>query len=123
MSVGLLPLDAFIGLDMDTGRRIAGEAHLRQSVRDILTTPIGADVMNRGYGAGLFGRLDAPMQPGRTADIVADSADALARHEPRVTLQRVVVNRVAPGALDVDLRLERAGRELRLDRVRIGGAS
>lgn len=33
------------GMNLHTGRAIGGQAHLQQSVTDILTTPIGSRVM------------------------------------------------------------------------------
>jgi phage baseplate assembly protein W len=50
-----------IGLDASTGKQLSGMAHLRQSVRDILTTPIGTRVMRRDYGSRLYRLVDATM--------------------------------------------------------------
>ena len=44
-----------------TGESIDGLAHLKQSVNDILTTPIGSRVMRRDYGCGLVELLDSPI--------------------------------------------------------------
>jgi Bacteriophage baseplate protein W len=41
------------GIDASTGKNISGLAHLRQSVRDILSTPIGTRVLRRDYGSRL----------------------------------------------------------------------
>jgi len=35
------------GIDASTGKALGGIAHVRQSVRDILTTPLGTRVMRR----------------------------------------------------------------------------
>ena len=82
------------GVDAETGGRIAGEAHLRQSVRDILTTPLGSRVMRREYGSRLFELVDAPLNAETIARIVAASAEALDRWEPRYRVRRI---RVAGG--------------------------
>lgn len=37
------------GISATTGRPLSGIDHLRQSIRDILTTPIGSRVMRRLY--------------------------------------------------------------------------
>jgi len=42
------------GIHAVTGRSLAGLGHLNQSIRDILTTPIGSRVMRRQYGSRLF---------------------------------------------------------------------
>lgn len=46
------------GVNSRTGKRLSGVAHLRQSVRDILTTPVGSRVLIRDYGSELFSLLD-----------------------------------------------------------------
>lgn len=77
------------GMDAQTGRALDGVAHLRQSITDILTTPIGSRVMRREYGSRLPALIDAPVTPGRLIDLYASTAEALARWEPRFKLNRV----------------------------------
>ena len=43
-----------IGMARTSGAILTGDAHLAQSVADILTTPIGSRVMRREYGSLLF---------------------------------------------------------------------
>jgi phage baseplate assembly protein W len=56
------------GMDNLTGKSLADLAHLRQSIADILTTPIGSRVMRRDYGSRIFQRIDAPL----TGELVAE---------------------------------------------------
>lgn len=91
------------GVDAQTGQPAAGEAHLRQSIRDILTTPIGSRVMRRTYGSRLFELVDAPMNAGTVADIVAATAEAIDRWEPRYRLRRVQVSAAGEGHVSLDL--------------------
>jgi phage baseplate assembly protein W len=42
-----------IGLNAANGQALSGLDHLRQSIRDILTTRIGTRVMRRDYGSRL----------------------------------------------------------------------
>lgn len=91
------------GVDAGTGERIAGEAHLRQSVRDILTTPIGSRVMRRTYGSRLFELVDAPLNAANVAAIVAASAEALDRWEPRYRVRRIQVAAAGDAHLSIDL--------------------
>lgn len=46
------------GVNCRTGKRLSGVAHLRQSVSDILNTPVGSRVLVRDYGSDLFELLD-----------------------------------------------------------------
>lgn len=100
-----------------TGADIEGEDHLRQSLADILTTPLGSRVMRRDYGSRVAALLDAPMTPGLVADLVQATAVAIHRWEPRVTLKRVIVRAAEVGRLTLDLVLELRGRPILLERV------
>jgi len=80
------------GINNTTGKALDGIEHLKQSIRDILRTPIGTRVMRRDYGSRLFDLIDAPMNSQTIIDIVAATADALDRWEPRLLLERVVLN-------------------------------
>ncbi len=93
------------GVDATTGRPAAGEAHLRQSIRDILTTPLGSRVMRRTYGSRLFELVDAPLNAETIAAIVAASAEAIDRWEPRYRVRRIRVASAA-GEGHVSLNLE-----------------
>lgn len=110
-------LAAYIGLSNLSGEAIAGEAHLRQSIRDILTTPIGSRVMNRTYGSRIPRLLDRPISKALVADIVAATAEALARWEPRINLKRVQVYEIEAGRITADLDVTLNGRGLTLERV------
>jgi len=81
-----------IGIDNTNGRALGGLAHLKQSIRDILTTPIGSRVMRRDYGSRLFELVDAPMNGNTIIDIIAATAEALDQWEPRIRLERVELN-------------------------------
>ena len=85
-----------IGMDATTGKPLSGDAHLAQSIDDILSTPIGTRVMRRDYGSALFELLDGPMNPLARLRLFAATAVALARWEPRLKLTRVGVADPAP---------------------------
>lgn len=80
-----------IGIDATTGKALSGTDHLRQSIRDILSTPIGTRVMRRNYGSQLFRLVDRPMTPGLQVEIYAAVVDALATWEPRLQVTAVSV--------------------------------
>lgn len=71
-----------------TGKPIARREHIRQSVVDILTTPVGSRVMRRDYGSHLFDLVDAPGNAVGALRLVAAAADAIERWEPRARLRR-----------------------------------
>lgn len=77
------------GMDAATGRTIAGESHLRQSIADILTTPLGSRVMRRDYGSLLPELIDQPFNGATRVQLFGATAMALMRWEPRLRLTRV----------------------------------
>ena len=91
------------GIDASTGKTLSGLAHLRQSVRDILTTPIGTRVMRRDYGSRLYRLVDAPMNDATRLDMMAATYEALETWEPRLTVDLVSVEMPEPGGVTVSI--------------------
>ncbi|MEW8000673.1 MAG: GPW/gp25 family protein [Candidatus Thiodiazotropha endolucinida] len=92
-----------IGLNQTDGARLSGVDHLRQSIRNILTTPIGERVMRRDFGSRLFELIDSPMDGQTQVSLIAATAEALDRWEPRFNLSRVSVVGGEPGAVILNL--------------------
>lgn len=82
-------------MDRGTGKPITIAGHIRQSIADIITTPVGTRVMRRDYGSHVFDLVDAPGNDLGMLRMIAAVADALERWEPRVKLRR---GRLAVGA-------------------------
>lgn len=79
-----------MGLNRDTGATLDNEAdHVRQSVADILTTPIGSRVMRRDYGSVIPELIDQPLNNKTILRLYAASAAALMRWEPRIKLASI----------------------------------
>ena len=91
------------GIDATNGKSLSGLDHLRQSIIDILTTPIGTRVMRREYGSRLFDLVDAPMNRATIVEIYAAAAEALQRWEPRFKLERIQAVSVEPGRVELEL--------------------
>ncbi len=91
------------GTDSTTGKALSGVAHLRQSIRDILTTPLGSRVMRREYGSRLFDLVDNPLNEVTLVEIFAATAEALIRWEPRLRVQRVQARSQAESEISIDL--------------------
>lgn len=112
-----------IGLDATTGAPLDGLDHLRQSVRDILTTPIGSRVMRRDYGSALPDLVDGNVSGLTLAQFYAATADALDRWEPRLRVTSVAVDEVGTdligGQISISIAAEYLpdGREIRLDGI------
>lgn len=89
------------GTDANTGKPLDGLAHLQQSIKDILTTPIGSRVMRRDYGSRLPRLVDAPMNRATLIELYAATAEALLTWEPRFSVQQVVAVSAAPGRVEL----------------------
>lgn len=88
-----------IGMDRRTGLPISGVEHLRQSIEDILTTPLGSRLMRPEYGSTIRRFVDLPVSEGWKSAVQAEAARALKRWEPRIELARVQVLSVLDGRI------------------------
>ncbi|MFR0674641.1 GPW/gp25 family protein [Enterobacterales bacterium AW_CKDN230030176-1A_HGKHYDSX7] len=104
-----------IGLDRRTGQSIAGLAHLRQSIEDILTTPLGSRRMVPEYGTTLRRYVDLPVNEGWKSAVQAEVARALARWEPRLQLERVKVVAIVNGQINLQLTGQYLGESAQLE--------
>lgn len=91
------------GTDATTGKSLSGIDHLRQSLRDILTTPIGSRVMRRDYGSRLYQMVDAPMNRGGVMQLYAATVEAVRKWEPRFQVTAVRVASASPGSIELEL--------------------
>ena len=100
-------------MNRTTGRTIGDADHLRQSVADILTTPIGSRVMRRSYGSLVPALIDQPHNRALAGRVCAAAASALMRWEPRLIIRRVQLKRdadVAAGLLHIEATVRTIGR-------------
>jgi len=94
----------YLGINSHTGLSISEADHIRQSVRDILVTPVGSRVMRREYGSLLSALIDQPQTPALRLQIMAACYSAIQKWEPRVTLSTITFERGEDdGALYVDI--------------------
>lgn len=109
------------GISATTGAQLSGIDHLRQSIRDILTTPIGSRVMRRDYGSRLYRLVDAPLNGPTLLDLYAATAEALITWEPRIDVRQVEAREAAPGRIVLSLagRYLPDGRDVTLDGIEV----
>lgn len=92
-------------MNRTTGLSLNAVEHLRQSIGDILTTPIGSRVMRRDYGSLLPELIDQPLNGVTVTRLYAATAAALIRWEPRIRLSRLAFtfgNDPASAVLDIE---------------------
>jgi phage baseplate assembly protein W len=91
------------GMSRINGQYLDDLEHLKQSIIDILTTPIGSRIMRREYGSNLFYLVDKPVNREFLQQIYAAVAEALERWEPRLNLKKVTVDEIRAGHLTLSL--------------------
>lgn len=95
------------GMNSTTGRAVSDVAHIRQSVRDILTTPIGSRLMRREYGSLIPELIDQPANPATRLRLMSASVSALVEWEPRIRVASVRLAVDARGTTVVDIEADR----------------
>lgn len=85
------------GLNRLTGAALdpRSDAHLEQSIGDILTTPLDTRPMRRDYGSDIPDLVDQPINPLFSIRLYAAAARALLAWEPRLLLKRVSLVQMA----------------------------
>ncbi len=93
------------GMHRNTGTTVDGIEHLRQSVQDILTTPLGSRLQRRSYGSLLPALVDQPDNRANRLRLFAATATALMRWERRLVISSVQVAAGSrPGQVVLELR-------------------
>lgn len=93
-----------MGMNAATGQHLDGTKHIQQSVRDILTTPLGSRVMRRDYGSLLPELIDQPLNGATALRAYSATVVALMKWEPRIRIQQIT--RLAPADRPGSLILE-----------------
>ena len=92
------------GMNETTGRHITELEHIRQSARDILTTPVGSRLMRRDYGSDLFQLIDQPQNGATRLRLMSATVMALLRWEPRIQISSInITNDGMTGALVITI--------------------
>ncbi len=91
------------GMSNQNGGYLDDIEHLKQSIVDILTTPIGTRVICRDYGSNLFQLIDQPINKNLFPKIYAAVADALDKWEPRFKVEKITINSIKEGHLSLSL--------------------
>lgn len=113
-------------MNRHTGGAIGTQAHIAQSITDILTTRLGTRVMRREYGSLLPELVDHPFNDITRLRVYAATVMALMRWEARISLSRVqftAANLQGQTVLDLDGRVVNTDEPLSLSvPLQLGGS-
>ena len=93
----------YSGMSRDTGAALTDLDHIRQSVRDILLTPVGSRVMRRSYGSLLFALIDQPQNEALRLQIMSACYMAILQWEPRIKLTGISYESAFGGGMVVEI--------------------
>ena len=111
-------------MNINTGKTISEIAHIKQSIANILTTPIGSRIMRRDYGSRLFEKIDNPINGELVAEIYSDVIEALFTWEPRFEVEQVIVQSIEKGKITIDLEgsFLKDGKKIVLENIEISSS-
>jgi phage baseplate assembly protein W len=111
-------------MNINDGKDISEINHLKQSISNILTTPIGSRTMRRDYGSNLFNKIDHPVNGELIAEIYLDIVESLFIWEPRFELDQVAVQNIENGKITIDLEgsFLSNGEKITLENIKITNA-
>ena len=93
------------GVNAITGEVMTDWDHVQQSIRKVLTTPIGSRVMRRSFGSDLPDLVDAKMVERNILAIYSAAATAINKWEPRFRMQHgAVVTAGATGVVQLEIK-------------------
>ncbi|MBS9426376.1 GPW/gp25 family protein [Photorhabdus caribbeanensis] len=93
----------YLGMNRQTGRSLTDLDHVRQSVSDILLTPVGSRLERRTYGSLLPELIDWPQNAALRLQMMAATYTAISRWEPRINLTAITINTQQDGKMTVDI--------------------
>jgi len=93
----------YTGMSRETGAAVSDLDHIRQSVRDILLTPVGSRVMRRSYGSLLSALVDQPQNAALRLQIMSACYMAILQWEPRLKLTGIRYESAFDGGMVVEI--------------------
>ena len=106
-------------MDENTGKALGGEAHLRQSIRRIIMTPIGTYPLQPEFGSRVPYLVDQPINDETILQINMAIVEALYRWEERIESIEVLLDTsdAANGELAFSLKCVYQGQVVTLEGI------
>lgn len=86
-----------------TGKIVGELDHIKQSIHDILTTPIGERIARREYGSIIPDLIDQPINDVLILQLYSAIYTSISKWENRISIEKIAVSDLRSGALVIDL--------------------
>ena len=96
----MMDINFAMGMSRTTGALLSSDDHLKQSIYDVLMTPIGSRLLRREYGSLIPFLIDQPVNPATKLKMMAAIATAIIKWEPRVKVRQVQLSMNADATND-----------------------
>lgn len=94
-------------MSREHGRNLQTELEqIKQSIQDILTTPIGSRIMRRNYGSLIYQLIDAPTNDITLLQLYAATVTALMQWENRIVINSINLQQTAKGSYELELNIQ-----------------
>ena len=104
-------------MSRQNGTELSEIDHIRQSIEDIISTPIGSRLMRRDYGTQVANLLDQPTSEALYLKSYSTIYSAILRWEPRVQINQLYISEVNEGqtVLNLEGTLAQSGQSLNMN--------
>lgn len=98
--------------------------HIKQSLEDLISTPIGSRIMRRDYGTQVANLLDQPTSEALYLKCYSTIYSAILRWEPRIDITKLNISEFNGGQTVLDLEgvLTQTGQSLNMNIPLLVGA-
>lgn len=86
-----------------TGRNLSELEHIKQSIQDILTTPLGSRIMRREYGSIIADLIDQPVHDVLILKLYSAIYTPITKWENRISIEQITISELDSGSLILDL--------------------
>ena len=103
-------------ISRETGKLLTEIEHIKQSLADLISTPIGSRVMRRDYGTQLANLIDQPTSETLYLKCYSTIYLAILRWEPRIEISKIFISSQEQGkqVLDIEGVLIQSGQNLNM---------
>lgn len=103
-------------ISRETGKLLTEIEHIKQSLADLISTPIGSRVMRRDYGTQLANLIDHPTSEALYLKCYSTIYLAILRWEPRIEISKIFISSQEQGkqVLDIEGVLIQSGQDLNM---------